>query len=99
MLVGEWFVDGNAPQKSRACSGDMRGPWPENSRSRGRKTACMYGRRDVNVKSHISTRCGMRRSSGVRLSVWSRDEKPVWRRSRRSSTIRFGARFWMQRWR
>jgi hypothetical protein len=53
----------------------------------------MYGRREVNVKSHISTRCGMRRSSGVRLSVWSRDEKPVWRRSRRSSTIRFGARF------
>ena len=41
ILVRLWFVDGKAPQKSRACSGDMRGPWPENSRSRGRKTACM----------------------------------------------------------
>lgn len=30
-----------APQKSRAISGDMRVPWPANSRSRGRKTACM----------------------------------------------------------
>ena len=48
--------EGRAPQKSRAVSGDMRGPWPENSRSRGRKTACMYGRMEVNVKSHISTR-------------------------------------------
>jgi len=99
MLVGEWFVDGKAPQKSRACSEDMRGPWPENSRSRGRKTACMYGRIEVKVKSHISTRWGMRRSSGVRLRVWSRDEKPVFRRSRKSSTMRFGPRFWMQRWR
>ena len=47
---------GRAPQKSRAWSTVMRGPHPENSRSRGRKTACMYGRIDVKVKSHISTR-------------------------------------------
>jgi len=32
-------VDGKAPQKSRACSFDMRVPEPENSKSKGRKTA------------------------------------------------------------
>lgn len=61
--------DGRAPQKSCAASGDIKGPWPLNSRSRGKNTACMYGKTDVNVKSHISTRCGMRRSSGVLLKV------------------------------
>ena len=36
----ESLVDvGRAPQNSRACSVVMRGPWPENSRSKGRKTA------------------------------------------------------------
>lgn len=34
-------VMGKAPQKERAWSGVIRGPRPENSRSRGRKTACM----------------------------------------------------------
>ena len=71
MLVVMLLVDdeGRAPQNSRAASGDMRGPWPENSRSRGRKTACIQGRTVVNVKSHNSTKCGMRRSSGVRCRV------------------------------
>lgn len=92
------LVEGSAPQNSRACSDDMTVPFPANSRSRGRKTACMYGRIDVNVKSHISTRWGMRRSSGVRRRVRSRDEKPVVRRSRKSSMIRLGDLFWKQRW-
>jgi len=30
---------GRAPQKESAWSDVIRGPWPENSRSRGRKTA------------------------------------------------------------
>ncbi len=60
---------GRAPQKERAWSCVMRGPWPENSRSSGRKTACIYGKMDVNVKSHSSTRCGISRSSEVRRSV------------------------------
>lgn len=85
--------EGSAPQKSRAVSEGIKGPWPVNSRSRGRKTACIYGRIEVKVKSHISTRRGMRRSSGVRRNAWSSEPNPVERRSRRSSTIMFGARF------
>lgn len=92
-------MTGRAPQKSRAWSEVIRGPWPENSRSKGRKTACVQGRMEVKVKSHSSTRCGIRRSSDVRRSVWSRELKPVVSRSRRSSTTKFGARFWIQRWR
>lgn len=83
---------GRTPQKSRAWSSDMSGPRPENSKSRGRKTACMYGRTEVKVKSHISTRWGISRSSGVRRRVWSKELKPVLSSSRRSSTMRLGAR-------
>ena len=39
--LGSLVEMGSAPQNSRACSGVMRGPWPENSRSKGRNTACM----------------------------------------------------------
>lgn len=40
-MLDPFEEEGKAPQKSRAVSGGMRGPWPENSRSRGRNTACM----------------------------------------------------------
>jgi hypothetical protein len=40
-MLDPFEEEGIAPQKSRAVSEGMRGPWPENSRSRGRNTACM----------------------------------------------------------
>ena len=64
------------PQNSLACTLGMM-PVPLNSRSRGRKTACRKGRMVVKTTSHISTRCGMRRSSGMCRSVWSSEPKPV----------------------
>ncbi len=85
-------------KKSRACAEVRKGPFPENSRSRGKKTACMYGRMEVKVKSHISTRCGINRSSGIRWSEASRDVKPVEKRSTRSSRMLMNDLFWMQRW-
>jgi hypothetical protein len=52
------------PQNSAACACVMI-PDPRNSRSKGRNTACKNGKMVVNTTSHISTRCGIRRSSGM----------------------------------
>src|SRR5687767_2748332 len=84
------------PQKSRACSRDMIVPHPDTSRSRGRNTAWIYGRIEVNVKSHSSTNVGMKRSSGAFRRVLSKEEKPAAKRSLRSSSMLYGDRLWMQ---
>lgn len=90
--------EGNAaPQKSAASLGVMIVPRPLNSRSRGRKTACMNGRMVLKTSIHMATRCVTSRSSGICRKVCSKDKNPVCSSSFKSSIMTVGARRWIHR--